>query len=315
MSIEKIAFNNHDEWLDIRSKYIGGSDAGAVMGMNPYSSPYRVWAEKTGKIPSFEGSVITRVGAELEDLVARMFCEEKHKKVQRCNFTLVNSDYPFACANVDRMLVGEDAILECKTTNSFVNVKKFAKGEFPEQWYCQCMHYLAVTGKKKAYLACLSECRDFHIFEMDRDEAEIKALMEAEAEFWNKYVIPKRQPPADGSAATTEAIGMVHKDAMDMSIDLFGMDGQLDVYRKLCDQEKDIKKMKDEISNNIKEMMGAASKAKTARYSISWSSSGRASFDKKQFQKDNPSIDLSRWEKVTETRTFRITERKDQDLF
>ena len=96
--IKLIPWEDHDEWLRIRKGYIGGSDAGAIVGLNPYSSQFSVWAEKTGRIPEFEGNVRTAVGTALEDFVARMFMDEAGKKVQRCNFTLVNSRYPWACA-------------------------------------------------------------------------------------------------------------------------------------------------------------------------------------------------------------------------
>ena len=61
--INEIKYANHEEWLSIRHKYIGGSDAGAVIGMNPYKSRYTLWAEKTGKMPEFGGNITTKVGA------------------------------------------------------------------------------------------------------------------------------------------------------------------------------------------------------------------------------------------------------------
>ena len=66
-----IPYASHEEWLKIRRGYIGGSDAGAILGMNPYSSAFSVWAEKTGSVPEFEGNTSTKVGSYLEDLVAR----------------------------------------------------------------------------------------------------------------------------------------------------------------------------------------------------------------------------------------------------
>ena len=55
--IKEIPYQDKDEWLSLRKGYIGGSDAGAVLGMNPYKSAYSLWAEKTGKIPEFEGNL------------------------------------------------------------------------------------------------------------------------------------------------------------------------------------------------------------------------------------------------------------------
>ena len=46
--IREISYNSKEEWLALRKKLgVGGSEAGAVIGMNPYKSAYTLWAEKT----------------------------------------------------------------------------------------------------------------------------------------------------------------------------------------------------------------------------------------------------------------------------
>ena len=204
MSIKKVKTKNHDEWLKLRSQYIGGSDAAAVVGMNSFSSPYSLWAEKTGKTPGFSGNLATEVGTYLEEFVAQKFAQETGKKVRKCNYSFLNSKYPFAIANIDREIVGEDAGLEIKTTDS-LNLKKFKNGEYPENYYVQCVHYMAITGKKRWYLAVLIGNKDFRWFTIERDEAEIAALMGAEKAFW-ECVKNNTPPEMDGSNATTESI-------------------------------------------------------------------------------------------------------------
>lgn len=300
----------HDEWLKIRRGYIGGSDAGAIIGMNPYASAFSVWAEKTGKVPEFQGNISTRTGTLLEDLVAKLYMEETGKKVQRLKFTLVNEKYPWACANIDREILGEDAILECKTTNSFVNVKKFRTGEYPEQWYAQITHYLAVTGAKKAYLAVLSECRDFRIFELERDEDEIKALMEAEKEFWNKYVIPKQTPPVDGHSATSEAIKQIFQIETGDEADLSGMD-DLFVQRKALNENiKNLKTELDGLDNRLKNALGSRSTGLCGRWKVSWKLQNTSGLDREAIKADYPEIDLKAY--ATQARVLRISEKKEK---
>ena len=308
--LQMIPYRDHDEWLRIRKGYIGGSDAGAIVGLNPYASPFSVWAEKTGKLPEFEGNVSTRVGTELEDLVARLFAEETGKKVQRCNFTLVNEQYPFACANIDREVLNEDAVLECKTTNSFVNVKKFRTGEYPEQWYAQMTHYLAVTGAKKCYLAVLIECRDFKIFELDRDEGEIKALMDAERDFWNNYVLTQRTPPVDGHSATSEAIKALFDTDAGETADLTGMDAAFEQRKALNDHIKALKSELDGIDNQIKVMLGSRSGGVCGRFSVSWKMQKTAGLDREAIKAAYPGIDFSQY--ATQSRVFRVTEKKQK---
>ena len=49
MSYEKIKISGlaEMEWLKVRKSGIGGSDVGAILGLNKYSSPMKVYKEKT----------------------------------------------------------------------------------------------------------------------------------------------------------------------------------------------------------------------------------------------------------------------------
>lgn len=308
--IRKIPFSNHEEWLQIRRGFIGGSDAGAVVGLDEYKSPYSLWAEKTGRIPPFEGNITTKVGAYLEELVAQMFTEEIGKKVRKHNFTMVNDLFPWACANVDRLVNGEKAILEIKTSNSFPVMRQCRNGEFPARWWAQVCHYLAVTELKKAYLAILIGCRDFMVFELDRDEAEISALMDAERDFW-EHVQTDTPPAQDGSTATTDAIKTIYKESGENVVDLSPMAARLDQYKALSQQIKELEAMRDEAANRIKAYMGEAWGGECDRYKVIWKSDKRRTFDSKRFAKENPTLDLSSYYKETSVRTFRVIEQKD----
>ena len=306
--ITKVKTANHEEWLKLRSQYIGGSDAAAVVGMNPFASPYSLWAEKTGKVPGFAGNLATEVGTYLEEFVAQKFAQETGKKVRKCNQSFLNSEYPFAIGNIDREIVGEDAGLEIKTTDS-LNLKKFKGGEYPANYYCQMVHYLAVTGKQRWYLAVLIGNKEFKWFVLDRDEDEIAALMGAEADFWE--LVKKDIPPAvDGSKATSEALNAVYANSNDTVVDLhsFGMDMRR--YMALKEQAKELDNQAEEIINRVKATMGEAGRGECADYKISWKSQTRRTFDSKRFARENPDIDLSSYYNTSSSRVFRVTESK-----
>lgn len=308
MSITKVKTASREEWLKLRSQYIGGSDAAAVVGLNPFSSPYALWAEKTGQIPCFAGNLATEVGTFLEEFVAQKFAAETGKKVRKCNQSFLNSDYPFAIANIDREIVGEDAGLEIKTTSE-LNMKKFKGGEYPAKYYCQCVHYIAMTGKQRWYLAVLIGNRDFQWFTIERDEAEIAALMGAEADFWE--LVKNRTPPvADGSRATTDAIKTIFAESSEDTVDLTLKLPALLQYIDLGKQIAELETLRDEAANRIKSFMGDAGGGECDGYRVSWKSSTRRTFDSKKFAKENPGLDLTGYYKETSARTFRVTEMK-----
>ena len=63
-------------------------------------------------------------------------------------------------ADVDRLVVGEDAGLECKTASA-CNADKWKDGDIPLHYVMQCCHYMAVTGKRIWYIAAVILGREF----------------------------------------------------------------------------------------------------------------------------------------------------------
>ncbi|MCH5192250.1 MAG: YqaJ viral recombinase family protein [Oscillospiraceae bacterium] len=298
---------SREEWLKHRRGSIGGSDASAIIGLNPYSSPYTVWADKLGKLPEKEDNEAMRQGRDLESYVAQRFTEQTGKKVRRENNILINPDYPFAHANVDRIIVGENAGLECKTTST-LNLKKFKNGEYPDTYYVQCVHYMMVTGCKKWYLAVLVLGKDFMVFEINRDEEEIRTLAQAEKDFWD-MVQSETLPPVDGTSSTTETIGTIYADSDDSVVNLFAYEKSLKEYLDIGKQINELKAAKDEIANGIKAFMKESSRGETDSFKVTWASSVRSSFDAKKFAVDHPDMDISKYYKQTNTRTFKVTEK------
>ncbi len=310
MAITKVKTASHEEWKELRSHYIGGSDAAAVVGLNPFSSRYSLWAEKTGRLPGFEGNLATEVGTYLEDFVAKKFEAETGKKVRRDNQSFLNSDYPFAIANIDRDIVGEDAGLEIKTTSE-LNLKKFKGGEYPANYYAQMVHYMAITGKQRWYLAVLIGNREFKWFVLERDEDEIAALMEAEKDFWH-LVETDTPPEADGMEATSEAITAIYPESADSSIDLTIYRAELARYLSLGKQIKELEAFQNEAANIIKAYLGEAERGECDGFRASWKSQTRRTFDSKRFMADHAELDFSDYYKETSTRAFRVTERKGE---
>lgn len=296
---------SHDEWLAERRKSIGGSDAAAIVGLNPWVSSYSLWAEKTGRIPGFEGNLATEVGTYLEEFVAKLFMRETGKNVRRANAILYNDAYPWAHANVDRLIVGEDAGLEIKTTSE-LNLKKFKGGEYPAQYYVQCVHYLAITGKQKWYLAVLIGNRDFKQFEIERNDMEIKALMALESEFF-EHVKNNTPPPIDGSESTLDAIQTIFPEStLGTSIDLSGVANHIQVYMALGDQIQEMTNAQNEHKAAIMAYMGLAEKGIFENISVSYKTQVRNTFDKKLFENANGPIPAMYFN-TSQSRPFKLT--------
>lgn len=308
MEITKIRRDDKESWLALRSKYIGGADAAAVCGLNEFQSTYNLWCEKRGIIPEFSGNLRTETGAYLEDFVAKKFEQETGKKVQRSNFTYFNSDFPWGCADIDRSIVNEDAILECKVVNE-LSLKHYANGDYPARFFCQIQHYLAILNKKVGYLAVLiGTGKDFRWFTIERDDAEISALMAAEKQFY-EYMTSGNPPPIDGSESTREAIQAVQGEAPEEEpepADLSGKKQALDTLMEINAAIEQLEEQRDAIKNQLIESIGSAWRGDCEGYSISYKPQVRKTFDWKKLQKSYPNLDLNPFFKSNTSRPLSI---------
>ena len=188
------------EWLKLRKTGIGGSDAGAICGLNPYASPMSVYLDKTRNDIADEDNESMRQGRDLEDYVARRFMEETGLKVRRSNMMYRSKEHPCMLADLDRLIVGRDAGLECKTASAY-NADKWKDGEIPPHYLIQCHHYMAVTGKKSWYIAVVILGQGFKFAEIPRDDGLINNLICIEETFWKEHVAQGIMPDPDGSKA------------------------------------------------------------------------------------------------------------------
>lgn len=300
--------DSRDEWLKQRNKGLGGSDAGAVLGLNPYKSAYTLWAEKTGLIDSYvPDNEAMRVGRDLEQYVAERFSEATGLKVQRSGYSFQSIEYPWMLGNVDRLVVGENAGLECKTANAFTKTD-YNGGDIPAAYYAQCYHYMAVTGADAWYIAILVMGKGFYWFKIDRDEDEINALIAAEKEFWEK-VQTNMAPEPDGSDSTAETLGALYPESTEDEIDMQYMSEALEKREQIESEIKALTDEKKKLDAQLKGELQDAQKGVCGPYTISWKSSQRKTFDKSRYQEEHPD-EYSEYLTTTTTRPFVVRKSK-----
>lgn len=310
IKIIKLADINRDEWLAYRRKGIGGSDAAAVVGLNPYKSLYELWADKQGLLPDKEDTEAMRVGRDLEAYVASRFCEATGKKVERLPYMYAHEKHPFITANIDRKVAGENAALECKTTSVF-NKSDFENGQIPANYLCQCYHYMNVMGYDKMYLAVLILSKEFYWYEIERNEEQQAALLKAEIDFWQEYIIGDSIPAPDGSDGAGQALAAVYGSDNGETVSLMHIDKKLDYLAQLRENIDNLSEKKSKIEQEIKQELGEAAVGVGTNFKVTWKEQSRNSVDSKLLKEKYPSI-YAECLKSSQSRVFRFSDvRKD----
>lgn len=206
--IERRTLKTKKEWLESRTR-IGGSDAAAILGLNPYKTNTDLWLEKVGRImpEDISGKPYVQYGTNAEKCLRELFAMDfpQYRVDYFENNLILNSKYPFAHASLDGELTDEDdrkGILEIKTTNILQSMQKEKwNNRIPDNYYIQILHYLMVTEYDFAVLKAQLKS-DFggnvylqtkHYFiERSDVEEDIAFLEKKEKEFWESIKIGKK---------------------------------------------------------------------------------------------------------------------------
>ena len=179
-----------EDWLRYRKCGITGTDAGAILGLNPYRSAFQVYHDKISDTTENIDNEAMRQGRDLEDYVAQRFTEATGLKIRRANAIYQSEEHPLLLADFDRLIVGQKAGLECKTVSPF-SADKWADGKIPAHYLAQVDHYLAVSGFDCWYVAALIFGRELVIHKIVTDKQVISDLIDKEERFWTNHVGPR----------------------------------------------------------------------------------------------------------------------------
>jgi putative phage-type endonuclease len=301
---------SEEKWLALRRQGIGGSDIGAILGLNQYRTPLTVWMEKRGLAKPQETNPSIEFGNRMEPVLRRWAEGEVNAgggdlKVLSSPYLYQHRTVPIFIANVDGVILdvalGEDALvagLEIKTAGEYQ--AKWWKGEeIPDSYYAQVQWYMAVTGLHYWVIAALVG-KEFFTRQVPRNEDFITGAMARAAEFWDTYVTPGVMPAPTGAEADLEAL-----------IELFPGGGSVEViedqemtetlaaYQDIQVRIKDQEALKNSLKAKIEARIGDAKVLLAGDLKASWSRFGVERVDADELRASYPEV----YEKVKKPAT------------
>lgn len=260
------------KWLKGRQKGVGGSDVGAIMGVNRWKSPFEVYVDKTEEITEVkESGELCYWGDTLEEVVAREFSIRTGKRVRKDNRQLVHKTHEFMIGNIDRRIVGENSFLECITVNAF-KAKEWEGEEIPPSVLLQCQHYMEVMEADSCHIAALIGGQRFVHKEIKRDEELASMIVEAEKDFWINHVQKGIPPNLDGSEAASKYLSKAFKNfnrELEVNLKAESKDKIKD-YLNIKNQMKTLEEALKTIENNLKNDLGNAEKGSIENFQVIW---------------------------------------------
>jgi len=239
------------QWHELRTKGITGTDTGAILGVSPFASAYKVWAVKTGQVSDeVKQNERMRLGQLLEAPLIQLY-REKHEDVTVYENvgTYIHEDYPELIANPDGLVTIGDKlyILEVKTSRKYW-------GEVPAHYRTQVLHYADVFSADGVIVISLAG-GDYQEWEVEVDENELSMQRSIILEFWQENVINGVEPDWDGSQSTYETVRAISSPTEEGETDLGYLGVQL--YNALIEFNATDNKLRELKSATLAQMQEA----------------------------------------------------------
>jgi len=285
-------YENQEKWHELRGIGIGGSDIGAILGVNKYKSAIDIYIDKTeGK--KQDGNRFTHFGHKLEKVVFEEF-QERHSNM-KCYTVPYTIQRGVCVANVDGMVYDpvkdKYGVLELKTTSAY-NKDEWTGDTVPQSYYAQVQHYLYVTGLSFAYIACLVGGNDYKEFYIERSLEDIDYIQVKATDFWKNHVMKKVPPMLDGSDSYSKYLLEKADKENEEVIELNELNAKAEEIKALDEQIKNLEQQLElkkqeiilELNNNH------CNKAISSDYKFTITTQARNSVDKKLMEKENPEL-------------------------
>ena len=217
MGLEIIQINkdkSYDEWIQFRTRGLGASEIGTLMGVNSWKSPAELYYQKIGlipqkvdqNIPMFMGTILEKTVAEIFEywdgddasMLKNYETQTKVRNLYEPVGYVVNPKYPHLFFSPDRLqiksknlrirdgrinLENVEAVIEIKTISGWSS--KQWEGGIPPSYYLQLQTYLMGLGIDTGYLVALEDGRNLKVHKFDRDQEMIDMIGRVTADFWS----------------------------------------------------------------------------------------------------------------------------------
>lgn len=268
-------------WLELRKGFIGGSEAAAALGLSRYQSRIELYYSKTDDvIPAIADSEKMWAGRMMEPVIAEMFAERTGKHVIKQPYFYCHPIHRFMGANIDFGVYAENAGLECKNT---ANKNNFTDGHIPDEWYLQAMHYMAVTGASRWYLAYLLDGWKFDYVTLERDDSLIDKMIAGESDLWVNHIMQRVPPEFDGSESATKVLGLMYPNELAEPHEPVQLpetvDDMWEEANEISRQISVLERRQSELKNQIAALIGEKAAGLSSRYAFTYKTVTRGGYE------------------------------------
>jgi putative phage-type endonuclease len=246
--------SNREQFLLERKLGIGGSDIAPIMGLSPYSTPLDVYRDKMNPAVIYEEeSEDLKRGARVEKYILQEYCEASNCSLEINLAPVIDLKYPFMRGNVDAKVVGENVIVEAKSTKC--PIAKWEEG-IPEYYRTQVAYYAMLTNAERVDVPVLFSNWQYACFTYWRDLEYEARIRQAVIDFWNNHIVAGI-PPAPSNPAELQEVYPKLETAKTIKADS-GIREKVNLWQEISLRRRELEKQEEKLKIEIQNFMGDA---------------------------------------------------------
>lgn len=296
--------------MDDRKLFIGASEVGAVCGVDPFTTPLKLYGIKTGLIEPDDLSDNEAVewGTRLERIVSQKFAEKNNCKLIAYKKRYVHPDHLFISCELDNIITGTDELVEVKTANAWAMKKWEKHDEIPASYVCQVMTQLGLSKRKVGHFAVLVGGQRYLEKKIVFDQDFYDDLISKVVTFWK--MVQDKTPPMATSDDSEALLSLYPRHDFDKMTE--GTDDLNTAIARRQELSMHIDAMeteKAEVENKLKAVIGENLGIKTQEYMVTWKQQISRRVDNEKLKTDGL---YEKYLKESSTRVLRIAKNKEK---
>ena len=246
--------SNRETFLLDRKLGIGGSDIAPIMGLSPWSTPLDVYRDKMNPAVIYEEeSEDLKRGVRVEKYILQEYSEVNNCSLETNLAPVIDPKYPFMRGNIDAKVVGENVIVEAKSTKC--PIAKWEEG-IPEYYRTQVAYYAMLTNAERVDVPVLFSNWQYACFTYWRDLEYEARIRQAVIDFWNNHILAGI-PPAPSNPAELYEVYPKLESAKTIKADS-GIREKVNLWQEISLRRRELEKREERLKIEIQNYMGEA---------------------------------------------------------
>jgi predicted phage-related endonuclease len=224
------------------------------MGLSPYSTPLDVYKDKMNPVVIYEEeSEDLKRGARVEKYILQEYCEVNNCALETNLSPFIHPEYPFMRGNIDAKVVGENVIVEAKSTKC--PIAKWEEG-IPEYYRTQVAYYAMLTNAERVDVPVLFSNWQYACFTYWRDLEYEALIRQAVIDFWNNHILAGIPPEPSNPSELQEVYPKI-EDAKTIKADS-DIREKINIWQETAMKRKELEKREEKLKIEIQSFMGDA---------------------------------------------------------